>query len=371
MRDAESTLDQLISFCGENIEENDVLSMFGLVAQHQIIALAHALLTGRLGDALRLLEELARHGKDLTRLLAELLSHFRTLLLYHLAPDEVNLIDLSETETAALADQAALADAPAVSRIMEILIDYEWRLRDAPSKRILLEVALLKAIDARHAVPIDAVLRHLQTLRGDSNPTAPGPQRAITDPAPSKPTANSGPETSAPSNADTASPPAPASPASSTVDLGELWRAVLEAVGRASPFARSYLLEAHPVSFADQILTIGFDPQFSDHQELFDNIKNRTIIQTKLKELGYGNAHVKIVRADAPSPPITATPVPPNQANQTASSATAPNPAAPPLAKPPATPHPAALDKNDFKADPLIQKALEIFKGQIVEIRAN
>jgi hypothetical protein len=154
------------------------------------------------------------------------------------------------------------------------------------------------------------------------------------------------------------------------VDLGELWRAVLEAVGRVSPFARSYLLEAHPVSFADQILTIGFDPQFSDHQELFDNIKNRTIIQTKLKELGCGNAHVKIVRADAPSPPITATTVP-TQAVQTASPASAPNPAPPPPAKPPATPPPAALDKNDFKADPLIQKALEIFKGQIVEIRAN
>ena len=32
MRDAESTLDQLISFCGETIREADVLSMFGLTA---------------------------------------------------------------------------------------------------------------------------------------------------------------------------------------------------------------------------------------------------------------------------------------------------------------------------------------------------
>jgi len=36
MRDAESTLDQLISFCGDKIEEPDVLSMFGLAAQGQI-----------------------------------------------------------------------------------------------------------------------------------------------------------------------------------------------------------------------------------------------------------------------------------------------------------------------------------------------
>src|SRR5213596_1173537 len=46
MRDAESTLDQLISFCGEKIQESDVLSMFGLTAQKQLIELARAILAG-------------------------------------------------------------------------------------------------------------------------------------------------------------------------------------------------------------------------------------------------------------------------------------------------------------------------------------
>src|ERR1700719_71730 len=46
MRDAESTLDQLISFCGNKIEEADVLSMFGLTAQSQVLALARSLLAG-------------------------------------------------------------------------------------------------------------------------------------------------------------------------------------------------------------------------------------------------------------------------------------------------------------------------------------
>src|SRR6266403_5968819 len=46
MRDAESALDQLISFCGEKIVESDVLSMFGLTAQGQILALSTAVLKG-------------------------------------------------------------------------------------------------------------------------------------------------------------------------------------------------------------------------------------------------------------------------------------------------------------------------------------
>src|SRR5437588_3561755 len=66
MRDAESTLDQLISFCGEKIEEADVLSMFGLTAQSQLLELARAILSGEVENCLRQLHELATHGKDLS-----------------------------------------------------------------------------------------------------------------------------------------------------------------------------------------------------------------------------------------------------------------------------------------------------------------
>src|SRR6478752_3759856 len=65
MRDAESTLDQLISFCGNKIQENDVLSMFGLAARTQLLALARAIIAGDATTALRELNDLARNGKDL------------------------------------------------------------------------------------------------------------------------------------------------------------------------------------------------------------------------------------------------------------------------------------------------------------------
>src|SRR5206468_8385301 len=88
MRDAESALDQLISFCGDKIEESDVLSMFGLAAQRQILDLSRAVLAGEVETALRELNELTRHGKDLGRLLSDLLSHFRNLLVYQVSKGE-------------------------------------------------------------------------------------------------------------------------------------------------------------------------------------------------------------------------------------------------------------------------------------------
>src|SRR5262245_6568130 len=99
MRDAESTLDQLISFCGETIQETDVLSMFGLTAQAQLLDLARAVLAGETETALRQLQELALHGKDFGRLISDLLNHFRNLLIFQVSRGDLNLLEVSEAES--------------------------------------------------------------------------------------------------------------------------------------------------------------------------------------------------------------------------------------------------------------------------------
>ena len=75
------------------------------------------------------------------------------------------MLEVSEAEAAALKEQSPMAGAEGLTRIMEVLADAEMRLRDAASKKILVEVALLKAIEARSAVSIDSLLKQLQNLR--------------------------------------------------------------------------------------------------------------------------------------------------------------------------------------------------------------
>ena len=147
--------------------------------------------------------------------------------------------------------------------------------------------------------------------------------------------------------------------------MGELWTELIEAVGRVSPFTRSYLVDANPVSLAQGILTIGFDPEFEDHLGLVDNARNHTLLQTKLAELGHANTQIKFIKAEAPA-------VRAPQPARVAPSA----PAAPKTGEAGASASgkekssPVPFNKTDFKNDPLIQKALEIFKGQIIEVRA-
>jgi DNA polymerase-3 subunit gamma/tau len=393
MRDAESALDQLISFCGVQIAESDVLSMFGLTSRSQVVALAGAVLNGAAETALRELNELAQHGKDLGRLLSDLLNHFRNLLIYQVSKGDLNLLEVSETEGASLKEQSSVVGAETLTRLMEVLTEAEGRLRDASSKKIFIEVALLKAIQARNAVSIDSVLKQLHQMRGDGSggsaagapvsASAPAPRAAepirapmisasvpAAPPAPLQPAAPVKPVAIAEPAPVTMA--APANAAGGDVTLAALWRDLLEAVGRASPFTRGYLVEAHPVSLAKGVFTIGFDPKFADHIDLVDNSKTHAILQTKLGELGHPHTQIKVIKAEAPAGWAAA---------RTAAQAPAPVPA-PALAgaigavqAAPAQPRrekpaPVTLNAEEFKNDPLIQKALEIFKGRIVEVRA-
>ena len=105
-----------------------------------------------------------------------------------------------------------------------------------------------------------------------------------------------------------------------------------------------------------------------------DNPRNHALLQTKLAELGHASAQIKFIKAERParwtrtarrSRARTGQPAR-AETSATADQSRRRQPA-PPVKEKPA---PVTFSKDDFKNDPLIQKALEIFKGQIVEVRS-
>ncbi|MEI7809849.1 MAG: DNA polymerase III subunit gamma/tau, partial [Verrucomicrobiota bacterium] len=198
---------------------------------------------------------------------------------------------------------------------------------------------------------------------------APAARFSLQEPAPPPPA----PKAAAPAAAPAPVVPVPTAAAPAPGNLVELWKSLLEAVGRVSPFTRGYLIDAHPVSFAKNIFIIGYDPEFEDHLGLVDNSRNHTLIATKLAELGHHQAMVKFIKSEAPANwerPTMAPVSAPAPAAAKAASTTAGNKPAEPAAATERKPAPVAFNKDDFKNDPLIQKALEVFKGTIVEVRA-
>jgi DNA polymerase-3 subunit gamma/tau len=397
MRDAESTLDQLISFCGSKIVEADVLSMFGMASRDQVLQLGKAIIDGDSLTVLQTVELLTSEGKELGRLLSDLLSFFRNLMLFQLSNENPDLVQVSEAEMGVLRELAGKLVPERLARLLEVLSDCDYRMKGASAKRIFFEVALIKAIEAVQSVPLNEVLKTLKSLRSDSpveipatsgaktrtvseRPSAPAPS-----PVPSPKVVERKPETLrvapvltptvAPppvSAAVSSKPPEPASqpnvperPASGNVDLESLWPKVLSYVEAKSPFTHSYLKVAKPLGLNGRSLTIGFPPQAKDSMALLEGGKNKVMLSDALNDSGLEGCQIRFVEAAelsdhfeeqkaaaAAAPPKASRPRPQDSAG--AGGASGPV-------------EPEVVDLAEFRNDPLIKEALEIFKGQIVQ----
>ncbi|MCX6869501.1 MAG: DNA polymerase III subunit gamma/tau [Verrucomicrobia bacterium] len=408
MRDAESTLDQLISFCGDRIVESDVLSMFGLAARAQLMHLVDALLEGDVATTLRLLEELTSSGKDLGRLLADLLNHFRNLLLFQVSGFEAGLLNVSEAEMGALTRQAKHIDADALTRVMEVLSAAEGRQREVASKRIFMEVTLLKVIQAREATSLDAVLKQLKAMR-DQVPAGPAvavpaasatkvnSAAPVTPPAPVvtptvlaptvvsppvNPPLPKPPVASVPSVAPVLNPPAaavssipiPSGPAKSPLDSAPLlsessqtieavWQVLMAQLPHSEGLLRAALQQSRAESWSRDTLTIAHPPE-----AYLDTARNIGTLQTVLQTITGKKVTLRFVVSESLSVPEPVVPVLSPATSPRESARPSASEVKPTEAKPKAV-APVLLNKDEFLNDPLIRQALEVFKGRIMEVR--
>ncbi len=179
MRDALSALDQLISFKGDALTEDDVLAVFGLVSRKSLENLAAAVLKGDMGEILKLVEMFDSAGKDLRRLTVELMEHFRNLLIYQYVGENMANLDATPEQIRTLAAQAALADSTRVLQIADQLGEMEGRLRYALSVRTLIEMTLIRCARISRAVSLEEVLKRLNAIRTSEPPAAAVPAPAV------------------------------------------------------------------------------------------------------------------------------------------------------------------------------------------------
>jgi len=174
MRDALSSLDQLISFKGDSLTEDDVLAVFGLVSRKALEGLATAVLKGDMPEILKLVSAFDSSGKDMRRLTVELMEHFRNLLIYqYVGGESMKSLDATPEQIKTLEAQADLADASRITQIADQMADMEGRLRYALSVRTLIEMTLIRCARVAQAVSLEDILKRLHAIRTSEPPPAP------------------------------------------------------------------------------------------------------------------------------------------------------------------------------------------------------
>lgn len=153
LRDAQSIFDQMISFCGTEITEPDVLDVYGLVSAETVAGLAGALASGDHKTIIKVIDECDAAGRDLVRMLADLQAHVRTALLDAIAQGG---------RTSQLGDTPMTTEQ--VTRMLDALREGEGSVKLGLAEKINFEVTLLKAVEASRSRAIDSLIKELSNL---------------------------------------------------------------------------------------------------------------------------------------------------------------------------------------------------------------
>ena len=148
MRDAQSILDRMISFCGMKISQADVLDVYGLASPESIADLAGAIAEADYESILKVADAFASEGIDLYRALLDLQEYVREGLVSSIR-GEVEKLDLSSEQ---------------FTRILDALRAGEESVRSGLSDKANFEVTLFRAVEAARSRAIDTVIREISGM---------------------------------------------------------------------------------------------------------------------------------------------------------------------------------------------------------------
>jgi DNA polymerase III subunit gamma/tau len=334
LRDAESMLDQLVAFCGEKISENDVLDVFGFTSEQTVVDLTGRILRGETPEAIDLLHQQSEAGKDMMRLMSDLIAYLRDLLVFKAKPDALKE-DVDADVQTSLATHAELVT---VDRLLELVDQFaaaEGRMKWAPNKKLHLEVAIIKAIQSLGQATLDEVIEKLGELRngGGARPPTPSAQSVAAG-------ADRGGEESHTAKAGVSDPSYNESAprvAETSPDANELWQRILGKVPAQKAFVRNSAAAAHVLGIDGRNFQIGFAPGDKAMMDILGTQANRKLLETLLHEITGKDWSVRLtIKEDLPTRQASA-----SQHSQ----------------------------PENFKEDPLIQEAIGLFNAQISQER--
>ncbi len=332
LRDAESMLDQLVAFCGEKIGESDVLDVFGFTSEQTVVDLTGRILRGETPGAIDLLHQQSEAGKDMMRLMSDLIAYLRDLLVFKVKPDALK----EDVDPDVQKSLSAHAELVTTDRLLELVDQFavaEGRMKWVPNKKLHFEVAIIKAIQSLGQATLDEVIENLNALRAGK--AAAGAANSGRKEIPARKTRTTDLSYQKSETPRVAESPARNDVAESraAIDPAMVWGQLTAKIPAQKAFLRNSAAAAHVLGIDGRNFQLGFAPDDKAMMDILGTQANRKFVETLLHEITGKDWSMRLtVNEGLPSKHATAQ---------------------------------EHSRSDDFKNDPLIQEALEMFKAQI------
>ncbi|MCD6452090.1 MAG: DNA polymerase III subunit gamma/tau [Acidobacteria bacterium] len=163
LRDAQSILEQLISFAGESVSDEDITAVLGIVPAEALLSISEAILREDASLLIKTVDDLLNRGYDVQELISELISLFRHLMVAKLVKEAKELIPLPDKELRRIEIQSKEFSLEDILRILNQLANAEQLTRWSTQPRYLLEAVLIRSLRLRKLVPLEEVLSSLSS----------------------------------------------------------------------------------------------------------------------------------------------------------------------------------------------------------------
>jgi DNA polymerase III subunit gamma/tau len=276
LRDAESILDQMLSFSDGDLKTDEVSRFLGLGSYQLLDSLVDNVIKCDSAKSLEAINSLADHGADLPQCLKKLVSYFRDLMIYKINPD---LIDVSETRSQRLMELSKSASVDRLMKTVKILTQTESEIKQLGYERLNFELAIIRLCRLRdESIQLDKVLTKLQEIESKVYNTSGIPATVVAEPE----NAYSDVTVGSVDIVDAKSDPIETKESD---PLGSTWANILKSIkSTCSQQLLAFLREASLVSFDDSTIVIDFDAKFSFHREQINEQENKKQIEASLSD---------------------------------------------------------------------------------------
>lgn len=287
LRDAESVLDQLVSFSKGNISLKDAISVLGMVEQDVLFALTDKIIQKDPRAALKLFNEIVDDGKDPGVLLINFIEHFRNLMVAKVSQGDAKLVDLPQEICDRLYKQSQLMSLEEIFTTFNILIATQEMTKRLDSVRIPLEISLVRLahsrLENRTSVPGGKVVppasqglamdKHQQnssSLPDELKPPSLLPEKEEQPIKAQEETAKNIPKQII---------------SVSLESVKDAWVSIVNNLSKIKMSVSTYLNEGEPTKVQGDLVTIAFPKSCSLHKESLERKENKAIVEKVASEL--------------------------------------------------------------------------------------
>ncbi len=163
MRDAESLLDQVVSFTGARIEDKDISDILGIIDRDLVLQCSRAIIDGSPKKCMQIVERIYAYGFDIKEFYRILMDQFRDLMISLVVP-ESDLLNATGSDRTEIDQQAKKAGIEKLQQSLNLLIAREQDLKFTSHPRLVLEIIMIKLCRLGEVLSFDELMGKMDAL---------------------------------------------------------------------------------------------------------------------------------------------------------------------------------------------------------------